>query len=69
MQGLSGTDPECAKSEGGVEAVRYDTSIYDTPFSKLPEPKRVWLGSPSSALEGLGLPVSPHESKQRIDCF
>jgi hypothetical protein len=36
------------------EEARYDTSIYDTPFSKLPNPKRVWLGSPSSALEGIG---------------
>ncbi len=33
---------------------RYDVSIYNTPFSKLPDPKRVWLGSPSSSLEGLG---------------
>jgi len=44
-----------AESEGAIEAIRYDTSIYDTPFSKLPDPKRVWLGSPSSTLEGLGL--------------
>ncbi|KAN0108135.1 hypothetical protein V8E51_007877 [Hyaloscypha variabilis] len=48
---------ECANPEGveaAVKAIRYDVSIYDTPFSKLPDPKRVWLGSPLSALEGLG---------------
>jgi hypothetical protein len=33
---------------------RYSPSIFDTPFSKLPNPKRVWLGSPSSDLESLG---------------
>ncbi|TGO67040.1 hypothetical protein BOTNAR_0049g00270 [Botryotinia narcissicola] len=33
---------------------RYDPSIYDTPFSKLPNPKRVWIGEPGSALEGIG---------------
>src|SRR6187402_1090420 len=41
-------------SELQSEIPRYEVSIYDTPFSKLPNPKRVWLGSPSSALEGLG---------------
>jgi hypothetical protein len=51
-------DLECEKSEG-VETIRYDTTIYDTPFSKLPDPKRVWLGSPSSTLEGLGLSQYP----------
>ncbi|KAF5869362.1 uncharacterized protein Bfra_011169 [Botrytis fragariae] len=33
---------------------RYDPSIYDTPFSKLANPKRVWIGEPGSALEGIG---------------
>lgn len=33
---------------------RYEPSIYNTPFSKLPNPKRVWIGEPESALEGLG---------------
>ena len=33
---------------------RYDVSIYDTPFFKLPDPKRVWIGAPGSALEGIG---------------
>ena len=33
---------------------RYDVSIFETPFKQLPDPKRVWLGEPSSALEGLG---------------
>lgn len=33
---------------------RYDPSIYDTPFASLPNPKRVWLGTPSSELEGIG---------------
>ena len=33
---------------------RYDISIFDTPFSALPNPKRVWLGAPSSPIEGLG---------------
>ncbi|CZT06293.1 hypothetical protein WAI453_006279 [Rhynchosporium graminicola] len=41
-------------SDKETETPRYDSSIYDTPFSKLPNPKRVWLGSPSSSLEGLG---------------
>ncbi|KAE8453119.1 hypothetical protein EG329_012306 [Mollisiaceae sp. DMI_Dod_QoI] len=40
--------------EQDVETARYVTSIYDTPFSKLPNPKRVWLGAPSSSLEGIG---------------
>jgi hypothetical protein len=52
-------ESECETSEGGVEVIRYDTSIYDTPFSKLPDQKRVWLGSPSSTLEGLGLHLCP----------
>lgn len=34
---------------------RYDASIYATPFSALADQKRVWVGAPSSALEGLGL--------------
>ena len=34
--------------------VRYDPSIFDTPFASLPNPKRVWLGTPSSELEGIG---------------
>ena len=55
---------ECANSEGAVEAIRYDASIYDTPLSKLPDPKRVWIGSPSSALEGLGLCSRASESNK-----
>ncbi len=54
MSALAHTGPVCTDSEGITEEIRYDVSIYDTPFSKLPEPKRVWLGSPSSELEGLG---------------
>lgn len=34
---------------------RYDISIFNTPFSKLPDPKRVWIGEPGSELEGLGI--------------
>lgn len=34
---------------------RYDVSIFDTPFAKLPDPKRVWIGEPGSELEGLGM--------------
>lgn len=33
---------------------RYDVSIFDTPFSELPDPKRVWIGEPGSRLEELG---------------
>lgn len=33
---------------------RYTTAIFDTPFKSLPNPKRVWLGSPGSHEEGLG---------------
>jgi hypothetical protein len=43
-----------AESDQEAEAPRYDITIFDTPFSKLPNPKRVWIGSPSSSLEGLG---------------
>ncbi|GME64588.1 putative cyclase [Neofusicoccum parvum] len=31
-----------------------DLSILDTPFDKLPDPKRVWVGKPGSRDEGLG---------------
>lgn len=31
-----------------------DTSVFDTPFDQLPDPKRVWLGTPGSLEEGLG---------------
>jgi hypothetical protein len=58
LEDLAKMQSECANPEGveaAVKAIRYDVSIYDTPFSKLPDPKRVWLGSPLSALEGLGL--------------
>ncbi|PVH84448.1 hypothetical protein DL98DRAFT_453249 [Cadophora sp. DSE1049] len=41
-------------SDKDSEVPRYDPSIYSTPFSQLSNPKRVWLGSPSSSLEGLG---------------
>ena len=44
-----------AKPDLHADFPRYDTSIYDTSFAKLPNPKRVWLGTPSSALEGRGL--------------
>ncbi|KAH8779229.1 hypothetical protein F5882DRAFT_451534 [Hyaloscypha sp. PMI_1271] len=54
MEDLTQSGSACVKSEGIVEVIRYDISIYGTPFSKLPDPKRVWLWSPSSALEGLG---------------
>lgn len=43
-----------AGSGSDKQDIRYDTTIYDTPFSALPDPKRVWIGEPSSALEGLG---------------
>ena len=62
MQDLANPDSECETAEGVVEVIRYDTSIYDTPFSKLPDQKRVWLGSPSSTLEGLGLHLCPDVS-------
>jgi hypothetical protein len=59
LKDLAKMGSECANPEGveeaAVQAIRYDVSIYDTPFSKLPDPKRVWLGSLLSALEGLGL--------------
>ena len=42
------------KHEKDSSTQRYGISVFDTPFSCLPNPKRVWLGSPSSALEGLG---------------
>lgn len=51
---------------------RYDISIYNTSFSELPDPKRVWIGEPGSALEGIGKdpftflnhesPDSPHRT-------
>lgn len=41
-------------SEEGESTPRYDVSIFETPFSSLPNPKRVWLGAPSSAVEGRG---------------
>ncbi|KAL2073209.1 hypothetical protein VTL71DRAFT_10533 [Oculimacula yallundae] len=41
-------------SDKESEIPRYDVSIFSTPFSQLPNPKRAWLGSPSSSLEGLG---------------
>jgi kynurenine formamidase len=31
--------------------------IFDTPYSSLPNPKRVWVGTPGSHEEGLGKPV------------
>ncbi|KAG4424501.1 hypothetical protein IFR04_002379 [Cadophora malorum] len=46
--------PSNITSEKVSDVPRYDPSIYSTPFSQLPNPKRVWLGSPSSSLEGLG---------------
>jgi hypothetical protein len=33
---------------------RYDVSIFDLKFAALPNPKRVWLGSPASSVEGIG---------------
>jgi hypothetical protein len=52
MDGLSSrTKPH---EEAEAQAPRYDISIYDTPFSKLSNPKRVWIGPPSSSLEGIG---------------
>lgn len=53
MAGLQNEASAGAKTEI-LEVPRYDVSIYDTPFSELPESKRVWMGSPSSTLEGLG---------------
>ncbi|KAJ8059964.1 hypothetical protein OCU04_011580 [Sclerotinia nivalis] len=41
-------------AEKDVATPRYDASIYDTPFTKLPNPKRVWIGEPGSSLEGIG---------------
>ena len=29
-------------------------SIYDTPYDKLPNPRQVWVGEPSSHEEGMG---------------
>jgi hypothetical protein len=29
-------------------------AIFDTPYDKLPSPKRVWVGTPGSREEGLG---------------
>jgi hypothetical protein len=43
-----------------LEDARYDPSIYTTPFAQLPNAKRVWLGSPGSALEGLGMCPPPY---------
>ena len=37
-----------------MEEARYNVSIFETPFKSLPNPKRVWLGEPNSALEGVG---------------
>jgi len=37
-----------------IEPERYKPSIYKKPFSSLPNPKRIWLGTPSSPSEGLG---------------
>jgi hypothetical protein len=68
MEDLTLSGSACAKSEGIVEVIRYDISIYDTPFSKLPDPKRVWLGSPSSALEGLGSPPVALDEQQPDRC-
>ncbi len=65
MKDLAKPDLECETAEEGLEVIRYDTSIYDTPFSKLPDQKRVWLGSPSSTLEGLGLHLCPHLSTSK----
>lgn len=44
------------QAQEDTESPRYDPSIYSTPFSELPDSKRVWLGTPGSALEGLGSP-------------
>lgn len=30
------------------------SSLYDTPFDKLPNPRQVWVGEPGSEEEGLG---------------
>lgn len=54
MDDPSITKRKVADMQVESEPPRYDVSIYNTPFSKLPDPKRVWLGSPSSTLEGLG---------------
>lgn len=49
--------------ENGSKIPRYDPSIYATPFSKLPDPKRVWLGASDSSLEGIGTFQNPRESE------
>lgn len=36
------------------QQARYDVTIFDSAFRSLPNPKRVWLGSPGSRLESLG---------------
>lgn len=41
-------------SISGSDQTRYDPSIYNTPFKSLQNPKRVWLGTPGSAEEGIG---------------
>ncbi|KAH8602209.1 hypothetical protein B0O99DRAFT_707879 [Bisporella sp. PMI_857] len=43
-----------SKAGSDLNDPRYDPSIFNTPFKNLPNPKRVWLGEPSSSLEGLG---------------
>jgi hypothetical protein len=68
MEDLTQSGSAYAKSEGTVEVIRYNISIYDIPFSKLPDPKRVWLGSPSSALEGLGSPPVASDEQQPDRC-
>jgi hypothetical protein len=52
------TTEQSGVPDQSLEDVRYDPSIFDTPFAQLPNPKRVWLGSPSSALEGIGMLIT-----------
>jgi hypothetical protein len=52
LSGTGGFSP--GKSDEESTTARYNTSIFRTPFSALSNPKRVWLGEPSSADEGIG---------------
>lgn len=54
MSTVPKTSKESSEKTDFSSVPRYDVSIFDTPFSQLPDPKRVWLGAPNSRLEGLG---------------
>lgn len=62
---MAGSTHTSQEETPGSSTPRYDASIYSTPFSSLPNPKRVWLGEPGSALEGIGSCFVPYPSKIR----